>query len=157
LTPTSDPFLLRRISRHAASGGSSLPKSESHPRPTPKQTITTTHHYHYTVTIIIQDKIGPTEFSLREGLHHITSHFAAHMERRLYDIYQGFYTTDWPDQRHGAIPYRVSSIFALPLAFLRTEPGGHGGTKVLLVERHARLVSICFKYPYALSISVIWI
>jgi len=81
LTPTLGPYLLHRTSRHRVGGESCCP-SLSH------MDLTHTHTYHHNTTSLSLSSFRTTSVhrSSTYGKDYITSHFAAHKERRLYDI-----------------------------------------------------------------------
>ena len=116
--------------------------------------LTHTHTYHHNTTSLSLSSFRTTSVhrSSAYGKDYITSHFAAHKERRLYDTKGSCNTTDGRTDAT-ALFYLAFQAFSLHrLHFFGQRPqAGNGGTKVWLAARHARLVSFCFKYPICTS------
>jgi hypothetical protein len=141
--------LLRLTSRFGFRGNSYRPTLshalDPHHR---SQRITTRHDITITITTTITDNThSPREFGLREGIQ-ISSHYAAHMERRLYD------NSQFSTQYHGWTPTASSNLLRVSKAFtltttlalhffgqIRSEGTNGGATKSL--AHHS-----CFRIPH---------
>jgi hypothetical protein len=147
LTPTLGPYLLRRISRFGAGGEYCCP-SLSH------MDLTHTHTHHHNTTSLSLSSFRTTSVhrSSAYGKDYITSHFAAHKERRLYDIKGSRDTKDGrTDGCHGAIPSCVQAFSLYRLHFFGQRPEVTAEQKSGLLRNIRALSLFCFKYPICTS------
>ena len=145
MTPTLGPFLLRRTSRLGVGGKSCCP-SLSH------MALTHTHTQHHNTISLPPSSSRTTSVhrSSAYGKDYITSHFAAHKERRLYDTKGSYNTTDGRTDAT-ALFYLAFQAFSLHrLHFFGQKPEGTAEQKSGLLRDMRAWSLFASNTPYAL-------